>query len=284
MAGPPEASIADSSDAARTLARLPYRADRARLPSELSAVLVDLDPDHETREFLARAVTTRHGRGRALLHALLRSGLSDFDVNGLLGTYPLFLLGTAQARRLLGAFARGRLLDVGAGSGDVTLRLSPLFSEVVATETAFAMARRLGRRGLRCHRVDLARDPAPAGPWDVVSCLNVIDRCAEPLTLLERLRDLVRGGGRLLLATPMPYEPFVYRGGSTRPPLERLPIEGGDWEGSVTELSRSVLAPLGLEVEALARVPYLSGGDPARPLYVLDDAVLVCRVVGSAPK
>jgi hypothetical protein len=37
-----------------------------------------------------------------------------------------------------------------------------------------------------------------------------------------------------------------------------------------------VLDPLGLAVDALTRVPYLSGGDRHRELYVLDDVVLVC--------
>jgi hypothetical protein len=38
-----------------------------------------------------------------------------------------------------------------------------------------------------------------------------------------------------------------------------------------------VLSPLGLSLEAVSRVPYLSSGDADHPLYVLDDAVLVLR-------
>jgi SAM-dependent methyltransferase len=269
----------DAPDIAEALAAACYRADASRLPDRLAARLVELSADDETREFVAHALRGRHGRARAWLHAILRRVLSDFDVNGLLGTYPLFLLGTEQARRLLGPGAHGRLLDVGAGSGDVTLELAPLFSEVVVTETSFVMARRLERRGFRCVRADLSQDDPPAGPWDVVSCLNVIDRCARPRTLLARLCALAGERTRLLLATPLPYQPFVYAGGHTRPPLEQLAISASSWEACASELVDHVLEPLGLSVEALARVPYLSGGDPDRPLYILDDAVLVCRVV-----
>jgi len=42
-----------------------------------------------------------------------------------------------------------------------------------------------------------------------------------------------------------------------------------------TNRPRSLLA--GLCVEAWTRAPYPSGGDAKRPLYVLDEVVLVCR-------
>jgi hypothetical protein len=69
--------------------------------------------------------------------------LSDYDANALLDFYAMHLLSTAQWHALLGPHAHGRLLDVGAGSGDVTASLAPLFDAVTTTEASRGMARRL---------------------------------------------------------------------------------------------------------------------------------------------
>jgi SAM-dependent methyltransferase len=209
----------------------------------------------------------------------LRGVLSDFDINGLLNTYPMHVLGTEQWRHLL-PNAGGRLLDVGAGNGDVTRALAPLFDEVTAVETSRHMARRLEKRGYRCHRLDLATTDVPGAPYDVVSLLNVLDRCDRPLSLLAKLRTALRPEGRLVVALVLPYRPFVYDGALTREPTERLPVTAPGWERAVSEFVTHALLPLGLEVESCSRVPYLSGGDAYRPLYELDDVVLVCRARG----
>ena len=255
---------------------LHYACDRARLPAELRERFVRLELDDETRAFIDAAAASRHGRALAATHRLLGWFLSDFDVNGLLGTYPLFLLSSEQWRAVLGPERVERYLDVGAGSGDVTARIAELASEVVTSETSWAMARRLERRGFACLRADLAELELKER-FDLVTCLNVIDRSARPGTLLARLARALSPGGRLVVATPLPYAPFVYAGGTTRAPAERLPLDAGDWESGVAKLAERVLVPLGLELLALTRAPYISGGDPGRPLYVLDDAVVVCR-------
>lgn len=257
--------------------RLRYGCRTAELPAALAERFRPAELDDETRAFIDRAGSSRHGRVLGLLHRALRGSLSDFDVNGILGMYPMHLLGSAGWRRLLGDAARGSLLDVGAGSGDVTITLAPAFDRITTTETSRAMAWRLRRRGLACVRCDLARDPLPAGPFDVVSCLNVLDRTARPRTLLHRLGEVLAPGGALVLALPLPYDPLVYDGGATVPPEEPLAIEGGSWEAALTRLVERELRPNGWQVSAFSRAPYLSGGDARRSLYLLDDAVLVCR-------
>lgn len=254
-----------------------YGCDAGRLPRALADRFVESRRDEHTERFVERALSARHGRFVWTLHAALRPFLSDFDVNGLLGTYPMFLLGEDGWRRLLDPVPGARLLDVGAGNGDVTALLAPLFGEVTTSETSFAMTRRLRARGYRCLRRDLALGELPAERFDVISCLNVIDRSARPRTLLERLTTLVAPGGRLVLATPLPFDPFVYDAGRSLPPEERLEIASERWEEALTELSEHELRRLGLEVVAFTRAPYLSGGDRHRPLYVLDDAVVVCE-------
>ncbi len=255
-----------------------YECDLARLSPVLAEKFVQLGPDASLDTYFERARLERHGHLVTWLHRSLRGFLSDFDINGLLGVYPMHILGTEQWEHLLG---RGsRLLDVGAGNGDVTVQLAPLFDEVRVTETSKQMAKRLRKRGYACQGGDLAKEKVEGGPYDVITLLNVLDRCDQPLTLLANLRTALRDGGRLVIALVLPYRPFVYDGGQSRSPLERLPITGANFERSVNELVESALLPLGFEIEAVSRVPYLSGGDAHRPLYELDDVILVCRAAG----
>jgi SAM-dependent methyltransferase len=258
-------------------ATLRYDCDRAALPRALSERFLRLDLGEEGRSYLEHARATRPGRAKTAAHRTLRLFLSDFDANGLLGMYPMHLLGTSQWRMLLGKDAIPRHLDVGAGAGDVTRTIAPLASETVTTETSRVMARNLRRLGFRCIETDLAESAVPDPAYDLMTCLNVIDRCARPESLLKNLRGALSPGGRLVLATPFPFDPFVYRGPRSVDPQERLAVPREDWEPSVTALVGNVLEPLGLEVLTVSRVPYLCRGDADRPLYVLDDALVVCR-------
>lgn len=46
--------------------------------------------------------------------------------------------------------------------------------------------------------------------YDVISCLNLLDRCDDPLLLLRDIkRSLVPKTGRLILATVLPFQPYV---------------------------------------------------------------------------
>ncbi len=255
---------------------LRYDCETHVLPRGLSQRFVRLGLDEAGREYLARALATRPGRAKTTLHRVLRTWMSDFDVNGLLDMYPMHLLGTTQWRELLGEDRARRHLDVGAGSGDVTRTFAPLVGETVTTETSRVMARKLRRDGFRCYEADLSEADVPDPGYDVVTCLNVLDRCARPRSLLRKLGDALSPGGHLVLATPLPFDPFVYDGPASRAPLESLDLNGDGWEHSVARLAENVLEPLGFRIEKVSRVPYLCRGDAERPIYVLDDALLVC--------
>lgn len=46
--------------------------------------------------------------------------------------------------------------------------------------------------------------------YDVISCLNLLDRCDDPLRLLQDIRlSLAPRTGRLLLAAVLPFQPYV---------------------------------------------------------------------------
>jgi SAM-dependent methyltransferase len=189
----------------------------------------------------------------------------------------MHLLSTAQWQKLLGAEPIARLLDVGAGCGDITETLAPLCGHVEATETSVHMVRRLRGRGIACRHMDVTAREEPLGTFDLITCLNVLDRCALPRTLLERMQAALAPGGRLVVAMALPYNPFYFAGARTPDPEQRLACDAPGWEQAAQQLVDSVMAPLGLTVEAIARAPYLSCGDAVSPLYVLDDVVVVLR-------
>ncbi|HXK20978.1 MAG TPA: methyltransferase, partial [Polyangiaceae bacterium] len=179
------------------------------------------------------------------------------------------------------------LLDVGAGSGDVTDVLRQCFDEVETTEVSRGMARRLTKRGLLCHRLDLSEVPLDAPAFDAVSLLNVLDRCRRPRALLQHCLAALAPGGTFIVALALPYQPFYFDGPRTPDPLERLdcaptaaprPGAGADsrnWEDGARRFIERDLLPLGLTLHALARAPYLSAGDSGRALYELDDVLVV---------
>lgn len=267
--------------------RLRYDAD-LNLLAGANAPFVRLSLDPATATYIANAPAARHGRLRTGLHRIMRLFLSDFDVNGLLGTYPMHVLSKAQWQTLLAPLVRGdepmgRLLDVGAGRGDATAQLATLFEETLVSETSGPMARRLRRMGYECLQQDVTHALHLAHSFNAVSLLNVLDRCDNPVSLLGAARSALRPGGLLLIALVLPYRPFVYDQGSARAPRQRLPIVHDTWEVAAAEFVTMCLVPLGLEIVSLSRAPYLSGGDADAPLYELDDLIVVCRADSAIP-
>jgi SAM-dependent methyltransferase len=279
-------AVQNGVDEMRLGVPLEFACDIERL-GELAHRFVPSQLDAEGEAFLATALRRRHTRFGYWAHRALTLFLSDFDVNALLGTHPVFLLSTPAALGLIeaarpGGVSGGRWLDIGAGSGDVTTRLAPLADAVQCSETSRYMARRLRRRGFRCWLGSVGEgepgDPLlDEPPFDVVSLFNVIDRAPRPRSLLQAVAQRLPSRGLLLLSTPLPFAPFYYAGSVTRDPLEKLNVASERWEDALGELWRNELAPLGLALRAVTRLPYLSGGDVQHPAYILDAAVLVCE-------
>src|SRR5882724_4596837 len=243
---------------------LRYDADVAALSPHLRERFITLTRDAGSDTFLSTAKSGRHGWLRTRAHRVLRFFVSDFDANGLLDMYPLHVASSEQWRALLGDQRAMRLLDVGAGYGGVTRTLLPFAERVVATELSAPMARSLRRMAVECHQIDVTEQDVPGAPFDLVSCLNVLDRTARPRRMLRRLVELLEPGGRLIVALVLPYRPFYYLGADTPEPLERLACDAPTWEAAVNQLVERELGPLGLDLLTLARVPYLSFGDSAR--------------------
>lgn len=255
-------------------AQLVYDVDLERLGPELAARFLPLTRDGATERWLSELGARPHGWLTTKLSAWLSGAMSLYDVHGWLGAYALHLLSEESYRALLGEHARGRLLDVGAGAGYVTEHARPLFSELVCTETAPRLARRLRARGFQVEALDLSARPLQTD-FDVVSCLNVLDRTPRPLSLLAALAAHLKPGGRLLISLPLPISAHVHVAGGTIAAQERLPAQARAFEEAARELSERLFAPRGLRVERFTRLPYLSRGDLHAPYYVLDAGVWV---------
>lgn len=279
-------AVRDGVDVTRFGNELKFACKLERL-GELGRCFVPSDLDAEGEAFLVSTMERTHRRLAYWVHRALTLVVSDFDANALLGMYPVFLLSTPGALRLVeaarpGGVSGARWLDVGAGSGDVTTRIAPLAESIQCTEASRQMARRLRRRGFECWVGHVGEgnsgDPLlQEPPFEVVSLFNVIDRAARPRSLLAAVAARLPSRGLLLLATPLPFAPFYYDGSVTREPLEKLAVTSERWEDAVGELWRNELAPLGLTLRAFTRLPYLSGGDVKCPGYILDDALFVCE-------
>jgi 2-polyprenyl-3-methyl-5-hydroxy-6-metoxy-1,4-benzoquinol methylase len=97
-----------------------------------------------------------------------------------------------------------RVLDVGCSSGYLARPLAERGCTVVGIEldeTAAAEARDVCEDVL-VGDVETMELPFAEGSFDVVLCGDLVEHLREPQRFLERVRPLLRPGGRLVLTTP----------------------------------------------------------------------------------
>ena len=183
-------------------------------------------------------------------------------------------------------------------SAPMCVRATDVLSVVqVTTEMSVHMAKSLRTHGWLCWETDIASpgDTARyAGHFQLVSMLNVLDRAPRPAALLEAAHKLMQPGGWLLLATPLPYDPFYYQGATVVEhtldseaalPLRRRTTAGElcGFEDHAEELLADVLPSHGFEPAAFTQLPYITSNPVSRrrdnPLYHLDDFVVLARRV-----
>jgi 2-polyprenyl-3-methyl-5-hydroxy-6-metoxy-1,4-benzoquinol methylase len=45
--------------------------------------------------------------------------------------------------------------------------------------------------------------------FDLVACLNLLDRCDKPLSILHSIKKVLKPGGRVIVAAVLPFKPYV---------------------------------------------------------------------------
>ena len=98
--------------------------------------------------------------------------------------------------------APGKILDVGAGSGEMARKLKAFGHETAMCDClpAFQWADHDAGAYTPC---DLTEGlPYPDQSFDYVICLEVIEHMENPLALCRELKRVLRKGGRLFISTP----------------------------------------------------------------------------------
>ena len=105
------------------------------------------------------------------------------------------------------------------------------------------------------------------------SCLNLLDRCDEPLTILSQVHQSLSPDGLLVVALVLPFRPYV-ESQRDHKPTQNLGIGGSGFE---SQLVSAVVAieERGFSLLTWSRVPYLCEGDLTQPIYQLNDALMV---------
>lgn len=275
--------VGECSQATITLQGLTpaYEVDRCQLTERLEAAFFELRARESTQAFVTTCFQQPQSWASEFLFSTLRRFVNDYDANGRLGTHRLHLLGADGWSEFLANVDRtDSLLDIGAGDGHVTLNLAPYFKSVSTIESSAGMAKRLRLHGFDCLEGDLSGDLVVDEQFDVVAMLNVIDRTHRPFTLLERARDRLNPGGRLVLSVPLPLRPHAYVGKQVVTPEEKLPAgEQESFERAVNDLVDLCFVPLGLQVVSWTRAPYLSAGNAAHPVHRLDAGIFCLSAV-----
>ncbi|XP_061563779.1 methyltransferase-like protein 9 isoform X2 [Cololabis saira] len=278
-------NIGNESDAASAEAHAQewYRCCPDLLGESVRPLFIQSHLDSGTKAFLKRSAEKSGWLFTQLYHSLVSTVLSPLvsrtSINGFLSRGSMFVFSAEQFRQLLRVeldWNAERLLDLGAGDGGVTEVMGNHFRQVYTTEVSGPMKWHLQRKNYKV--LDIDEWQHVGLQYDVISCLNLLDRCEDPLQLLRDIkRSLVPKTGRVILAAVLPFQPYVEIGGKWERPKEHLKVKGKTWEEQVTSMSKKVFRKVGLEVEAVTRLPYLCEGDMYNDYYVLDDAVFVLK-------
>jgi SAM-dependent methyltransferase len=269
---------------------------------DIASKFVQLEADEATKHFVLQSVDKADQLLTQMWHNLAKTVLKRFfgytqtDINGYLRRGTMFVLSTQQyilLRQKAGLQSNlenpeGSLIDLGAGDGNPTDYLRPFYKDTYATEASWAMRDILIEKGVNVLDIDdWDVEENMQRTYDTIACLNLLDRCEEPLSILRRIRKALKPGGTLLVALVLPFNPYV-EWNSNHQPLEKLlepsPETSQDNEDSKFIFEKQIpllvntLQNEGFSVNAWTRVPYLCEGDMGQSLYVLSDAVFLCTL------
>ncbi|XP_075160919.1 protein-L-histidine N-pros-methyltransferase isoform X1 [Haematobia irritans] len=250
-------------------------------------------PDDVTMEWLEHAKNSSTNIYKHIWHALARQFLQFFmtqtDINGFLKRGSMFILSEHQFAILLkeGGFDSQRydmvrFVDIGAGDGEISavllkaLRLSnpDVVIDAYATEASWTMRERLKKLNFKVlERLDEVNNV------QFVSCLNVLDRCIDPIQLLEDIHQILATNGRCIIALVLPYMHYVESNSShmpLRPLMNHWPSKAKQYSfESEAAIFFRVLENIGFRIESWTKAPYLCEGDLRQSYYWLIDLVVV---------
>lgn len=247
--------------------------------SEIKSKFVQLEADTETQSFIDDSVAQSDWLFTQIWYNVAKSVLSWFycqtDINGMLQRGSMFVFSKEQFLKMTNLQTDNRLetmLDLGAGDGRPTLSMSEICDKVFATEMSSPMRNILGSKGFEV--LEINEWPGEA-KYDLISALNLFDRCDKPLSIISDVYSSLKEGGFFIVALVLPFRPYVESVASHKP-SEAMNIEGEAFEHQV-ETAIVLFEKIGFKLQSWSRVPYLCEGDLARPIYQLNNALFVFR-------
>lgn len=60
-----------------------------------------------------------------------------------------------------------------------------------------------------CRILDVDLWPSGEIMFDVISGLNLLDRCDRPVAVLHSMKKVLKPGGRVVIAVVLPFSPYV---------------------------------------------------------------------------
>ncbi|RCN50574.1 DREV methyltransferase [Ancylostoma caninum] len=173
-----------------------------------------------------------------------------------------------------------QLLDLGAGDGGITTKLSPFYGTIYTTEMSQVMQWRLRQQNF--HEEDVEKWSSTSRRYNLISALNLLDRHYNPKKLLSDLHELaLHSNCYVLMAVVLPVHQYVeFRPSSADSRNNtRLKVSGNSFEQHASSLVENEFIPAGFEVVKWTKLPYLCEGDLNKPYYLLDDALFLLRPV-----
>lgn len=260
-------------------------------PMQVLDRFIEMYEDDATKHFISNAIDQADSvilqLWRSIAKSLMGFFYSQTDINGFLRRGSMFVFSHEQFKYLLekGEVTKHpipsdlrlgtTMIDLGAGDGGPTNILSNFFDETHVTETSWAMRTILKDRGFKVLEVESWSAPRPEF-YDMISVLNLLDRCERPESLLAEIREALRPDGLLIVALVLPFRPWVEFGATknSHKPVEVLPIKGDTFESQALS-AIEFFEQKQFRLRSWTRVPYLCEGDLAQSVYVLDDAVFL---------
>lgn len=102
----------------------------------------------------------------------------------------------------LEAARRGRLLDIGAGSGWLVEHMNALGWDAQGLDVDPVAVRNARERGLNFHQGSVSDQHYSAATFDAVTLCHSIEHVSDPVALVSECLRIVRPGGELILVTP----------------------------------------------------------------------------------
>ena len=269
-----------------------YNVSTDMINQDLSRLFVQLDADEETLRFIEQSIEKSDWFFTQMWHNLAKSFLSFFyattDINGLLGRGSMFVISRQQLKNLLAPVMvldenspLPEMIDLGAGDGAITEIYKTFFNKLFATEASKVMRKSLEQKDVKVLPIDSWFQQADR--FDLISCLNLLDRCDKPHTVLHQIKSSLKPDGIAVIALVIPYSPYVEfpqpsneKRETPNSPLENLNIKGGTFEVQAESLAQ-LFSDIGFNVVSWSRVPYMCEGDLAKSVYTLNDVIFVLK-------